>query len=70
MSRTSIVAGILLVVVGAVGYAYGMRAGAASVTALIPAFFGIVLIACGAIGMAVDGLRKHLMHLAVVVALL
>lgn len=70
MSGTSIITGILLVVVGAVGYGYGMSAGTASVTALIPAFFGIVLIACGAIGMTADGLRKHLMHLAVVVALL
>lgn len=70
MTVTSIVAGILLVVVGAIGYAYGMNAGTASVTALIPAFFGIVLILCGAIGMVADGVRKHLMHLAVVVALL
>ena len=70
MSGISIVAGLLLVVIGASGYAYGMNAGTASVTALIPAFFGIVMIACGAIAMVADGMRKHLMHLAVVVALL
>lgn len=70
MSGTSILAGILLVVIGCVGYIYGLNAGNASVTALIPGFFGIVLIACGAIGMAAEGMRKHLMHLAVVVALL
>lgn len=56
--------------IGASGYAYGMNAGTASVTALIPAFFGIVLIACGAIGIIAEGMRKHIMHLAVVVALL
>jgi len=57
-------------VIGAAGYIYGMNSGTASVTALIPAFFGIVLIACGAIGTVAEGMRKHLMHLAVVVALL
>ena len=44
--------------------------GHASVTALIPAFFGIVLVALGAIAKAKDGLRKHLMHVAVVIALI
>lgn len=70
MSGISIVSGILLVVIGAAGYIYGMNSGTASVTALIPAFFGIILIACGAIGTVAEGMRKHLMHLAVVVALL
>jgi hypothetical protein len=70
MSGTSIVAGILLVVIGATGYGYGMNAGNASVTALIPAFFGIVLIVCGGIATVVEGMRRHLMHLAVVIALL
>ena len=70
MSGISIVAGLLLVVIGSTGFIYGMNAGTASVTALIPAFFGIVMIACGAIAMVADGMRKHLMHLAVVVALL
>ncbi len=70
MSGLSIISGILLVVIGCAGYGYGMNAGTASVTALIPAFFGIVLIACGAIGTVAEGMRKHLMHLAVVVALL
>ena len=70
MSGISIVAGLLLVVIGSTGFTYGMNAGTASVTALIPAFFGIVLIACGAIGIIAEGMRKHIMHLAVVVALL
>lgn len=70
MTGISIVSGILLVVIGSVGYIYGMNSGTASVTALIPAFFGIVLIACGAIGTVAEGVRKHLMHLAIVVALL
>ena len=70
MPGISIIFGILLIVIGVVGYGYGLSAGNASVTALIPAFFGLVLAACGAVAQAADGLRKHLMHVAVVVALL
>ena len=42
----------------------------ASVTALIPAFFGIVMALLGFAAGAKEGLRKHLMHAAVVIALL
>lgn len=70
MSGISIVFGILLVLIGVAGYGYGMNAGTASITALIPAFFGFVLIVSGGVGMVTEGMRKHLMHLAVVVALL
>jgi uncharacterized membrane protein len=38
-------------------------------TALIPAFVGILLIACGVIGRN-DKARKHAMHLAAMIALL
>lgn len=70
MPNTSITFGILLVIIGSSGYLYGMNSGNASVTALIPAFFGIVLVLCGAVARASEGLRKHLMHIAVVIALL
>lgn len=70
MTGISIVAGLLLVVIGASGYLYGMNAGTASVTALIPAFFGFALLVCGAIANMAEGMRKHLMHLAVIIALL
>ena len=43
--------------------------GKRSVTALIPAFVGILLGICGAIGLN-DNLRKHAMHAAAVVGLL
>ena len=62
--------GRILVLIGAVGYIYGMTSGSASVTALIPAFFGIVLMALGHIARAKESLRKHLMHAAVLVAAL
>ena len=58
-----------MVIVGLIGYGYGLSEGAASVTALIPAFFGIVIMACGHFGNA-EGRRKLMMHIAVTVALL
>jgi hypothetical protein len=47
-----------------------MTNGNASLTALIPALFGIVLAALGAAARAKEDLRKHLMHAAVTVGLL
>lgn len=69
MPITSVVFGILLIIVGVAGYIHGMMNEKASITALIPAFFGIVLAILGAVANASEGLRKHLMHAAVVIAL-
>ena len=70
MPSTSIALGFLLIVIGAAGYTYGFMDGKASITALIPAFVGIVLVVLGAAARAKEGLRKHLMHAAVAIALL
>jgi hypothetical protein len=70
MPTVSIVCGLLLIVVGVAGYVYGMTNGNASATALIPAFFGIVLAVLGAAAGAKENLRKHLMHAAVAVGLI
>ena len=71
MPSTAIICGILLVLIGIAGYISGVVSDRASVTALIPAFFGIVLAALGFVSQqAKESLRKHLMHAAVVVALL
>lgn len=70
MPSTAIALGILLILVGIVGYAYGASGGNASITALIPAFFGIVIAVLGAAARAKDNLRKHLMHAALLVALI
>ena len=70
MPFTSIICGTLLVLVGAVGYVHGVMNDKASITALIPAFFGIILFVLGVIARAKENLRKHLMHAAVAVALL
>lgn len=70
MPSTSIVLGVLLILIGVIGYLYGYADGKASVTALIPAFFGIILAGLGVAARARESLRKHLMHAAVVVALI
>ena len=70
MPFTSIICGVLLILVGIVGYAYGMSAGHASATALIPAAFGLVLALLGIFSRMKDDLRKHLMHAAAAIALI
>lgn len=66
MLRLTFVIGGILVVLGVVAY---VATAAASVTALIPAFVGILLVVCGAIGTRGEGARKHAIHAALVVAL-
>lgn len=70
MPTVAIACGMLLSLIGIAGYAYGLMNGAASVTALIPFFFGTVLETLGFIARGSEKLRKHLMHAAVIVALL
>ena len=57
-----------MVLIGIIGYAYGLYGGNASLTAFIPAAFGLVLMIFGHLAVARESLRKHLMHAAVVVA--
>ncbi|MBS1792459.1 MAG: hypothetical protein JSS81_01325 [Acidobacteria bacterium] len=59
-----------LILLGVAGYVWGMIDGNASVTALIPAFFGIVIAILGAVAKSNENLRKHLMHAAVMIALI
>lgn len=70
MPSTSIACGVLLLLIGIVGYVNGMLTQNASITALIPAFFGIVMIALGIGARMKEDLRKHLMHAAAAIALL
>jgi hypothetical protein len=66
MPKLTIGVGAVLVLVGIVAY---VGSGAASVTALIPAFLGIVLVVLGLLGQA-ESRRMMTMHLAVALALL
>ena len=58
--------GFLLIVLGLVGY---FATGRASITALIPAFFGAVFLIL-AMAARSESARKHVMHAAVALALL
>jgi hypothetical protein len=70
MPNTAIWCGRLLLLVGIVGYVYGLYIAAASITALIPAIFGVVLMALGYFANRSERSRKHIMHVAVIVGLL
>lgn len=70
MPSTAIGCGLSLILVGIAGYVWGMIDGRASITALIPAFFGIVIAVLGALAQSKESLRKHLMHGALLVALI
>jgi hypothetical protein len=61
---------MLLSLIGIAGYAYGLMNDSASITALIPFFFGSVLEALGFVAKSSEKLRKHLMHVAVIIGLL
>lgn len=68
MARVTRITGIVLIVLGAV---YFFITGATHPTALIPAFFGIVLLLCGVLAASPDVKRVMLwMHVAVTVGLI
>ncbi len=67
MPAITLAHGSVLVVIGIASYT---GTGMQSVTALIPAFFGLAFVACGAIAKAKEGARKHAMHAAAFFALL
>jgi len=59
------------VVLGIIGIGYFIATGSTHPTSLIPLWFGIVLIVCGALSLTEDARRRMLwMHIAVTVALL
>jgi hypothetical protein len=62
----TIALGVALIIVGLAGY---FLTGAVSLTALIPAGFGVVIALAGVVARD-DRMRKHAMHAAVLVALL
>lgn len=70
MPSTSIICGILLILIGVAGYVSGVMNDRASLTAFIPAVFGVLLAIFGFIAQSKESLSKHLMHAAVIVALL
>ena len=74
MAKPTLIIGLLLIINGLIGYFLGTpnpETGIVSKTALIPAYFGIVLVVLGAIATKVTGKgNMHVMHAAVLVGLL
>lgn len=66
MTRLTMIAGVILIIVGIGGY---FGTGRASVTALIPAGFGLLILLLG-FAARKEHIRKHAMHGAVGLALL
>jgi hypothetical protein len=66
MPTTTRYFGLILIVLGIASY---MLTGRTSVTALIPAIFGAVLVICAFIARS-ENARKHAMHAAVAVGLI
>lgn len=65
MPKQTLVFATLLIVLGV-----GAFLGSGSRTALLPAYPGVVLAVLAALALAFEGGRRHLMHVAAVVALL
>lgn len=71
MARLTAGVGVILIALGLVGYFVIAQpdGGGRSITAMIPAFFGLPLVILGVLGLN-HRMRKHAMHLAALVALL
>jgi hypothetical protein len=68
LAKLTIGFGVLL---GLIGIGYFVSTGSAHPTALIPLWFGLALILCGALSLTEDARRRMLwMHIAVTIALL
>lgn len=66
MAQNSLIAGAALIVVGVF---VTVVSDSGSVTALIPAFIGVIFVLLGVIGRAKAELNRHAMHVAAAVAL-
>jgi len=66
MARTTTIFGILFLLLGLAGYG---ATGGESITALIPAAFGLLFLLAGRLARR-EHLRRHVMHVAVALALL
>lgn len=65
--KLAISIGIIMILMGGIAY---VASGAASITALIPAFFGVAFGGLGMLAKRSEAMRKHAMHAALLLALL
>lgn len=69
MPNTAIISGVILILIGIIGYVFSIVDGNTSLTALIPAAFGILLAILGFVAKSKESLRMHVMHVAVLIGL-
>ena len=67
MPKLSVSLGIGLIILGLISY---FGTGGVSITALIPAFFGIIFVVLGVIANISDKALKHTMHVAALLAVI
>jgi hypothetical protein len=70
MPKVTLAGGVVLILLSIVGVVGAIQHGKSPMTALIPFFFGDLLVVFGFLSMKNEKLRKHLMHAAATVALL
>src|SRR5262245_350098 len=71
MPAITVLIGLMLILVGLGGFGYSYaKDGVAHLTALIPAAIGSLILLCGVLAIVKESLRKHAMHIALVIALL
>lgn len=70
MPKTTLILAALLIALGVGAYAISSGDGSPSRTALMPAYVGAALALLAGLSLAFEGARKHLMHVAALVALL
>jgi hypothetical protein len=68
MAKVTILLGVILIALGLYGY-FVLTGDEKSITALIPAFFGLPLLVLGVLALK-DAMRKVAMHIAVVIGVL
>lgn len=67
MAKTSIIYSIIFILIGVIAWAV---TGMEQATALIPAYFGVIVLILGAISLYKENLTRHMMHAAMVLVLL
>ncbi|GIW75689.1 MAG: hypothetical protein KatS3mg104_0752 [Phycisphaerae bacterium] len=73
MAKVTIIYGVILVLLGFGAYGLGLAGlmgNKASPTALIPSVFGLILVLLGLVGQFKPSINMHVMHAAVLIALL
>lgn len=69
MAMLTILLGLILTFLGIGGYGYALATDSASMTALIPAVFGLPIALLGVLALAKPAKRMLVMHIAVLLAL-